>query len=799
MKKRILIIVLFLICSVGYTQDFLKSRDLSTFKAESLTQSDIEKMDSQLKVQGTSIEQVRALALSRGMNENEFEKLKTRLNRFSNSIKKERLNEGNAILITDKAVTTKVKDTLNRLIFGSELFDNPTLNFEPNLQLATPVNYILGPGDDLQISVYGVQEFDTSVKVSNEGKIDIQYVGQISVSGMTIEAATSKIKNAIARIYSTVSSGQSQVSVNLGSIRTIRITVIGGKQPGNYSLSSLSSVYHALHVAGGPGVNGSYRNIQLIRNNSIIRYIDIYRFLINGDQSDNVGLKDNDVIRIPTYDNRVTIEGEVKRPGIFELKKGETFQDLIYYASGFNDLSYSSSVQVTQKTAKEFKVLDLQKTDFNTYKPQSGDVFKVGKILNRFENKIKISGAVFRPDTYSFYEGMRITDLIKKAEGLKEDAYLQRARILRLKSNLTTEIVDVNIEKAFSGDNSLNLALKKNDEVTIYSILDFKEDFKIIINGEVKIPGEYAYHDNLSLNDVLIQAGGLKESASSKVEIARMINTDVVEAKNTPRVELFTITINPKSNEQAENFILKPFDVINVRKLAVYNVPEQVKVSGAIVHEGNYVLTSKYDKILTIIKRAGGLTPLADLDGIKIKRPVQTQELEDIKTIDLNLGKNDSVHNKVIKKAVLDNKFSVIPIDWRKIMKDANSYDNVTLQSGDEIVINAQSESVKVSGNVLLNSEISFIPGKNIKYYINSAGGIDNKGWMKNAYVIYPNGKAAVTKSFLGIRNTPKVLPGSQVIVPEKPEGRKLSTTELLTVTSVFTSLAGIILGIIRL
>ncbi|WP_242499166.1 SLBB domain-containing protein [Flavobacterium sp. 140616W15] len=262
-------------------------------------------------------------------------------------------------------------------------------------------------------------------------------------------------------MYSTVRSGQSQVSVSLAKIRTIKITIVGGKQPGNYSVSSLATVYNALHLAGGPGKNGSYRNIELIRNNRVYRNIDIYKFLLKGDQSDNVGLKENDVIRIPAYSMRVTVTGEVKRPGIFEMKKGETFNDLLSFTSGFNDLAYTASVNVLQKTGKEFKVHDVNESEFNIYQPQSGDVVKVAKILNRFENRIQVEGAVFRPDFYSFTEGMRISELITRAEGLKEDAYTKRARIIRLKSDLTTEIVNVDLAKALSGDLNSDVLLKE--------------------------------------------------------------------------------------------------------------------------------------------------------------------------------------------------------------------------------------------------------------------------------------------------------------------------------------------------
>jgi protein involved in polysaccharide export with SLBB domain len=365
MKK--IIIVTFLVfaffqVSTMKAQDLLKGNDLSTLKVDYLSDSDVAKVRTQLETNKVTIEQAEPMALAKGMSANEFAKLKARLGMNSEgkntavlkNKNTDETTEGNSEEYTrkqEKIVNKKVKDSLNALVFGSELFDNPTLNFEPNLKLATPVNYVLGPGDELQISVYGVQEFNASIPVTVEGKVTIQYVGQISVSGMTIEAATQKIKNAIARVYSTVSSGQSQVGVSLSRIRTIKVTIIGSKQPGNYSISSLATVYNALFLGGGPGKNGSYRNIELIRNNKVFKNIDIYRFLVNGNQSDNVGLKDNDVIRIPAYSQRVTVEGNVKRPGIFEMKKGETFSDLLSFAAGFNEFAYTASVNVLQKNS----------------------------------------------------------------------------------------------------------------------------------------------------------------------------------------------------------------------------------------------------------------------------------------------------------------------------------------------------------------------------------------------------------------------------------------------------------------
>lgn len=833
MKKIITAVVLFVALFQSTTlmaQDILKGNDLSNVRVDYLSDGDIAKIKSQLQSNNVSIDQAESMALSKGMSATEFAKLKKRLalpegpkaTADKKKTKKktkdtesedEQDDSDDTERKQEKFENEKVKDSLNSLVFGSELFDNPTLNFQPNLKLATPVNYVLGPGDELQVSVNGVQEFDDNVPVTVEGKVNIQYVGQISVSGMTIEAATQKIKGAIARIYSTVRSGQSQVSISLSRIRTIKVTIIGSRQPGNYSISSLATVYNALFLGGGPGKNGSYRNIELIRNNKVFKNIDIYRFLVSGNQSDNVGLKDNDVIRIPAYTDRVTVEGEVKRPGIFEIKKGERFSDVLNFASGFNEFAYTASVNVLQKTGKEFKVADIQAAQYGSYIPLNGDVYRVSKILNRFENRIIIEGAVFRPDTYSFYEGMRISDLIRQAEGLKEDAYKKRAVIVRLKSDLTTEVVNVNLEKALSGDSEADIALLKEDKVTVYSILDFREEYKITIDGEVNTPGIYDYHERLTLNDLLIEAGGLKGSASKRVEIARMIKSETINDNDPNRSTLFNLEINADSNEQIKNFALEPYDVINVRRMAVFEKPEMVKITGAVAYTGKYVLANKKEKIYDVIQRAGGLTSVADLDGVKIKRPIKGKQIEDLENVSMNVSskiedvegekikegeknnnsgvKSDTIQNKLAKKLLEEKKYATIPVDWKKIIKNPANNTNVTLLPDDEIEVATYNESVKITGNVLLTSEIPYTKGRGFNYYLDAVGGLDARGWKKKAYVIYPNGKAAVSNPvFLVFRTYPKVLPGSQIVVPEKPLTRKMTTGEWVSIGAIMTSLA---------
>lgn len=781
------------------SQDILRAKDLSNLKVETLSDAEIARIQTQLQANNITIEQAEPALRQKGMSEFEIARLKERLSTLSpagTDAAAQKTQEAGRV--QEQATNRKVKDTADSKVFGSELFDNPDLNFEPDLKLATPVNYILGPGDELMMNLYGVQEFNDVARVSEEGKVNVPHVGLIQVAGLTIEAATQKIRTAAGKIYSSLRSGQSKLSISLGKIRTIKVTIIGARQPGNYSVSSLSTVFNALYLAGGPAKNGSYRNIELVRNNKLLTYVDIYKFMVNGDQSENIGLKDNDVIRIPAYKNRITLEGEVKRPGIFELKAGETFATLLEYASGFSDLAYTASVHVVQKTGREFKVKDIVPAEFNTYQPQAGDVITISKILNRFENRVQVQGAVFKPNSYAFYQGMRIKDLVERADGVLDDAYLKRAIITRTNPDLTTEIVNIDLKKALEGNAAANILLQKEDLVKVFSINDFKEKYSVTVNGEVKTPGVYDYHKNLSLNDLLIQAGGLLSSASKNVEIARMVKSETINSSDSAKAQLFNIEIDASGNEQAQTFLLQPFDVINIRKLAVYEKPQTVTISGAVPYAGNYVISGKNEKVLDMIKRAGGLTPEADEMGVKIKRPIQAAQIEALSEVNLNLENNDSSKNDLTKKLQEEIRYAIIPIEWKSIKEDPDNYSNITVVAGDEIEVATRNENVKVTGNVLLTSEIPYVRGKGLRYYVDAVGGTDSKAWLKKAYVIYPNGKAAVTNKFLFFKFYPKIIAGSQIVIPEKPDVKKVTATEITSIASVLVGMAGVVIAIIR-
>jgi protein involved in polysaccharide export with SLBB domain len=798
MKTIAVVVLVFVVLNfplIGNAQDILASNDLSGYSAEKLSEADISKIKTQLQFNNVTIEQAEPMILAKGMSKAEYERLKQRLN--NEVIDKPLIPVKREFEVVETSIS---KDSIEKKVFGSDLFNNSNLNFAPTSQLATPINYILGPGDELAISVSGLQELNTLSLVSPEGSLGILHVGEIQVAGMTIEAATQKIKSAISRIYTSVKTGRSQVSITLSRIKSIKVTIIGSKLPGNYTLSSLSTVFNALYFSGGPAVNGSFRNIELLRNNKLLAIIDIYKFLVNGNQADNFGLKDNDVIRIPAYSNRVTLKGNVKVPGVFELKEGETFSDLINFASGFNDVAYTASASIIQKTDKDYKIIDLPYADYNMYKPSSGDVISISAILNRYQNRVSIEGAVFRPATYSFFDGMRLSDLLQKAEGLKEDAYTKRAILSRTSVQLNKEIIDIDLTQIISGNKEADILLQKDDELIVYSILDFKDEKYVTINGEVRNPGKFAYKDSTTLNDLLLQSGGFIGSASKKVEVARMIKSEIINNKVNNRIELFNLEINVENIEQANNFALRPFDVVNIRKMAVYEIPETVSITGAIVNSGIYVLENKIERIRNIVERAGGLTSQANIFGVKIKRPVTPTQLEELQKINIIASSSDSaaLQNQVVKKLKDEIRYLVIPVEWDKIQQNSRSSSNVPLMNGDEIEIATQSESVKISGNVVLNSEIPFVKGKGFNYYINAAGGTTGKALKKKSFIVYPNGKAAVTKKLVFFRFPPKVTSGSQIVIPDKPVTKRISTTEIVSFAGVLVGIASVVIAILR-
>lgn len=799
-------------------QDLLKGRDLSQVRVDQLSDADIDKLKAQLSASNITMEQAEQMALAKGMSAAEFTKLKARLSadpkaqKTTGALKSEPKATGKSIekqnnstdsLDTEQYEKKKPQPLINPLIFGSELYTSVAPNFEPNLKMATPMNYVLGPDDELLVTVYGVQEYSGALLVSDEGNINIPNVGQVRLAGLTIEAATQKLKTVMGNsVYPYLKNGGSKLSVTLNKIRSIKVTVIGANRPGNYTLSSLSTVFNALYVAGGPTEFGSFREIELVRNNKLERKIDLYRMLLKGDQSDNVGLKDNDVIRIPAYKKRVELQGQVKRPGIFEVLPGERFQQVLEFASGFTDTAYTAIVKAFQNSDRERKVKDVSASEYQQYQPESGDVFVVSKILNRFQNRVKINGAVFRPDVYELTIGLTVGDLIRKADGLKEDAYTGRGQILRLEEDLTRSMASIDIKKALANDPQHNLLLQREDEVLISSVLDLRDSFKVTIQGEVRLPGQYEYVENLSLKDLILQAGGFTDAAFKNIEIARLIKRDSIVATDNRASTIINTEIAGDLGSAVANTMLQPYDVITIRRKAGYTLPETVIVVGQVQYPGPYALNNRNERVSDILRRAGGYTPDAYPEGAYLKR-FKTEE-EKAKSMDLaRKAEKNAIDTSVTSKKMLvediTRLYDQIPLDIPMILSSPGSVEDLIVRAKDELVIPKFDGQVKISGAVLMTTQVPYQQKSNFKDYISDAGGFSGDAWRKKAYVVYANGKAATTKHFLFFKFYPKMMPGSELIVPQKPEKKGMSTGEIIGISSAMASLAGVVIAILRL
>lgn len=815
---RFAIVTLLLLGATGLqAQDILKGKDLSTIKVDQLSDADIAKLKAQLNESKLSIEQAEQMALAKGMSAVEFAKLKVRLNadtkgqKVTGALKTdpkaavktiEKQNNSSDSLDIEQYENKKPQPLINPLIFGSELYTSVSPNFEPNLKLATPVNYVLGPDDELLVTVYGIQEYSGELLVSDEGNINIPNVGQVRVAGLTIEAATQKIKTVMGNsVYPYLKNGGAKLSVTLNKIRSIKVTVIGANRPGNLTVSSLSTVFNALYLAGGPNEFGSFREIELVRNNKPIQKVDLYRMLLKGDQSDNIGLKDNDVIRIPAYKRRVEIQGQVKRPGIFELLPGETLQQVLEFASGFTDTAYTAMVKAFQKSDKERKVKDITAKQYNSYQPESGDLFIVSKILNRFQNRVKINGAVFRPDAYELTDGLTVGDLIRKADGLKEDAYTGRAQIIRLQDDLSRSILAFDVRKALNNDAAHNLILKREDEVLVSSVLDLRDSFKVTIQGEIRMPGLYDFVDNLTLRDIILQAGGFTDAAYKSIEIARLIKRDSIAITDNRASSIINTEIDGDLSTNAATITIMPYDVITIRRKAGYTLPETVIVSGQVQYPGPYALSSRSERVSDLLKRSGGYTPDAFPAAAYIKRYLTDEEKkkkEAAKEIQKGISSKDSTTLRDLDQSS-KKEFVRVPLDLPSIMSNPGSIEDLVLRLNDELVIPKFDGQVKISGAVLLETQVPYNQSNSFKDYISSAGGYSGDSWIKNSYVVYANGKAATTKRFLFFKSYPKVLPGSEIIVPKKPEKKGLSTGEIIGISSALASLAGVVIAILRL
>ncbi len=825
-------------------QNLLSGKDLSTIKVDALTDAEIAQIQAQLKQANVSIDMVESQAIAKGMSPAEFAKLKARLSSTTKSTSnKSPLSKKTVNKRTNYQVDTTQKQSfennINPLIYGSELFANEN-GFGGNENLATPMNYEVGTNDVLKLVVYGVQEYSTDLDVSKEGTVLIENVGRVKVAGLNIEAATTRIRQQMASTaYPSLRTGESKMALTVGETRTIQVTVIGAQRSGNYNISSLSTVLNALTEAGGPSEIGSYRTIELIRNNKVVKKIDLYAFMLNGDQSQNMGLKDRDIIRIPSYTGRVEIKGQVKRPGIFEINGAENFSKFLQYAGGFDDTAYTAMVKIIQKNDKEKAVKDLSANNFASYLPQGGDVVQVSKILDRFQNRVKLTGAVFRPDVYELTSGMRIADLIQKADGLKEDAYTGRAQLIRLKPNLLKELISVNLVKALVPGAAENITLQREDELYVNSILDLRDSLTVDLLGEVRTQGRFNYVDSMTVKDLILMAGGFTYAANKQIEVARLIQYGEQVTDNQVATILKTEVNGDLSFKNGqENFVLQPLDVVTITKKVGYTNPEVVSIVGQVQNVGKYTLSTRVERVSDIVKRAGGLIGQAYGEGAYIKRSrfqIDTLRADESKTsieeaynkkfkaqqeldkqsltavLNTGTGANattvldPNIKKKNLRDTVdllykeLEADYYQIAIDINSIMKKPGSELDLVLRDKDEIVIPKVDNRVKISGGVLRPTNIVYREGLTLGECISAAGGISEYAKRGRAYVIYANGKSRRTQHFGLFRVNPNIKPGAEVVLPETNEKKDKPLTTVIQFTTVLAQIGSVLATLVLL
>jgi protein involved in polysaccharide export with SLBB domain len=682
-------------------------------------------------------------------------------------------------LTKDSTMNEEVEETkLNPLIYGSELFSQSSAGFQANQNIATPLNYIIGPKDVLKLVIYGVQEFSADLIVSNEGIVQIANVGQVKIGGLTIEAATARVKQQMSRTsYISLRTNESQIALTVGDIRNIQVSVIGAMKSGKYNVSSLSNVLSVLTEAGGPNEIGSFRNIELIRNNKVESKIDLYQFMQYGDQKQMMSLKDNDVIRIPAYKSRLEIKGQAKRPGIFEPTPNESFKNILEYAGGFDDTAYTALVKVIQKTDKERAIKDLSDSEYDKYIPKGGDVIMISKIIDRYQNRVKLIGAAYRPDTYELTQGMRVSDLIKKGDGLKEDAFTSGAQLFRLKPNLLREVVNIDLGKALAGDKSENIFLQREDELFISSILDLRDSFNVTIYGEVHNPGKYQYVDSMTVKDLITLAGGSNFAANRKIEVARLYKQEGNRVSSNRIATLYTTELDANLNFVPGNsdIVLQPYDVVSITKKVGYAETQVVAITGQVQYEGRYSIVNRIERVSDIINRAGGIIGDAYGKGAFIKR-------ETIKADTISQVLKDSL-KKLGVEYELPSNVQNIALDIDQILKNPGSYYDLVLADKDEIVIPKLDNKITIRGGVLRPITITYHDGITMGECISAAGGISENARRSRAYVVYYNGRAKRTKTFGFFKLNPRIEPGSEVVIPEGAQRKDILTGILQYVT----------------
>ncbi|MDR1055972.1 MAG: SLBB domain-containing protein [Prevotellaceae bacterium] len=784
---------------------------LSGFAWGQMSDQQIINYVKQESAKGTSQQEMATYLLRRGVTQAQLERIKSQHESESAQVSSQKsgaqlhrertedpvdddVNSGDFDAISAEILPT---DPNPAQVFGRNIFNTRNLSFAPNTNIPTPSDYKLGPGDEVIIDIWGASQANIRQTISPEGSIMVDRLGPIYLNGKTVHEANNYIKNRFANLYAGIG-GYSEIMLTLGRIRTIQINVMGDVSvPGTYSLSSLSSVFHALYRVGGVTNIGSLRSVKLYRGGKLLKTIDVYPYILEGKFEDDIRLMDDDVIIVSPYISLVNISGKVKRAMYYEMKENETLDDLINYAGGFEGDAYRDKLRVTRTTGAENLVFTVQNEEFSTFKLQDKDVVTVSSGIDLFENRVEILGAVYRTGYYEIGKDIHtVKELITVADGLRGDAFLNRAVLTREKEDFTTETMSVDMTGIMDGKIP-DIVLHKNDILYIPSIHDLKEYGSFVIAGAVARPGAYKYSENTTLEDLIVQAGGLLESASVvRVDIARRIINPKSVAETDILSKSFTLGIKDGFIVEGEKeFLLEPYDHVYIRRSPEYFAQQNVHISGEVLFPGSYALSKKTERLSDLINRAGGITQYAYMAGARLVRERSAEELYRSR-VALRMASQADKDSIAVNTLDLDRYYGIGIDLYQALLYPGSDYDLV-LREGDRILVPEYENTVKINGAVMYPNTISYKPEQKLSYYINQAGGYMTNAKKRNAYVIYMNGMVSKISKY----DKKAIQPGSEIIIPSKQERQRLSTQEILSIgTSVISiaSLVGILINALK-
>jgi len=679
-------------------------------------------------------------------------------------------------------------ETAGKRVFGRDIFNTRRLSFEPNMNMPTPQNYVLGPGDQLVIDIYGDSQKTLVHTISPEGTITVSGVGPVQVSGLSVAAAQQKIRQKVGSHYS-----GSNVRLTLGQMRTIMVNIMGEvSQPGTYHLSAFATVFHALYMAGGINSLGTLRNIKVYRGGRLVTVVDIYEYILKGRLAGSINLQDNDVIQVGPYESLVGITGNVKRPMFYEMRKNESVGTLLEYAGGFTGDAFKKSVRLVRQTGERYTVHNVEEFDFNTFKLDDGDAVSVDGILNRYENMVEIKGAVFRPGQFNLSGNVTtVRGLVEAAEGLTEDSYPDHAIIHRLKADRSLEIVPVDVKGIMMGSVA-DVPLQNEDVLFIPTQEEMRKERSFTITGEVMNPGTFEYADNTTIEDLIIQAGGLRDGASlARVDVSRRINNPYSTVKTREIAETFTFDLKDGLVIGSErNFFLQPYDVVHVRRSPGYVMPRNITVTGEVNYEGSFTIEKKNLRLTDAIQMAGGVTPDAYIKGARLVRQMNDEERSRrqavLDALRSSLNRKDSV---AWDKMEMGNSY-VIGIELDKALANPGGEYDIVLRENDRIDVPEYNGTVKISGDVQFPNTVTFAGDKGYKWYVDKAGGFTETARKSKAFVVYQNGMMARCKAGT------KIEPGCEIVVPSKRPKQPWRVSEILAGISSLTGLASIVTAI---